>query len=565
MSSIKILSSEIINKIAAGEVIKRPASIIKELIENSIDAKSSYIKINVERGGLKTIKVYDNGIGMNKDDLLLCLQKYTTSKIKNIDDLDNIYTLGFRGEALASIRTVSQIEIRSNICTQLVGWKLYTQDVGSNKIFINPIAHPQGTTVLVSNLFFNMPVKKIFFSNEQIEFFHIKNIIKGIILISLDTHIIFYYNNKIIYNFEKVTNNLSYIKRIKIICGKECLYNQLNISHQLHNMKLYGFLSLNTKKSIKYIFVNKRIIYNKFISRTIKSVLLQNNITNEQYSYVIYLNIQSKNININIHPQKTDILFYNIEYIYDLILQSILKIITNKENLINKKITLKNTTYFTSHDLENVFINQNINQITKNVSTKISKKNLVFLDTKPVYHFKNFGKFLLIINNIYLIIVQKNNLYKLVIKDIVALLFYNIFNKNLIEINIRKQLYNPMITILLSSYEYLLFTKIKQYLVMLGFIFQQNSIVLYQINIIACPIFLIKISVKKILLALLDYISTQTIFTCNTIKFWIINYIYYNNKIWQYDDIINLLVEYEILMTDISIHFIKKLFLPIKI
>ncbi|QJC30796.1 DNA mismatch repair endonuclease MutL [Enterobacteriaceae endosymbiont of Macroplea appendiculata] len=565
MSSIQILSLEIINKIAAGEVINRPASIIKELVENSIDAQSSYIKVNVEKGGLKTIKVYDNGLGMNKNDLLLCLQKYTTSKIKNIDDLDNIYTLGFRGEALASIRMVSQIEIRSNICTQLVGWKLYTRDIGSRKIFINPIAHPRGTTVIVSNLFYNIPVKKNFFSNEQVEFFHIKNIIKSIILISLNIHIIFYYNNKIIYNFEKVTNNLSYIKRIKIICGKECLYNQLNIYHQLHNMKLYGFLSLNTKKSIKYIYVNKRIIYNKFIIRTIKSVLLQNNIISEQYSYVMYFNIQSKNININIHPQKTDILFYNIEYIYDLILQSILKIISNKKKIISKKSTLKKTEYFTSHDLENIFINQNINQITKNSLDKISKRDLVFLEIKPVYHFKNFGKFLLIINNMYLIITQKNILYKLVIKDIVTLFFYNIFNKNLIELDVCKQLYNSIVTIPLSNHEYLLFTKIKPYLVKLGFVFQKNNIVLFQIDIIACPIFLIKISVKNLLINLLDYISIQTVFTCNTIKFWMLTYIYFNNKIWQYDDIINLLIAYEILMTDISMHFIKKLFLPIKI
>ncbi|QJC30370.1 DNA mismatch repair endonuclease MutL [Enterobacteriaceae endosymbiont of Neohaemonia nigricornis] len=561
--SIKTLSADTIQKITSGEIIDRPSSVVKELIENSIDAKSTNIKINIEKGGMKIIEIYDNGLGMNKNDLLLCINRYTTSKIKHFHDLNKIKTFGFRGEALSSIKNISKITILSNTNTQKVGWKLYTQ--GCNKqIYLYPIAHPKGTTIFISDLFYNIPVKKKFLSDERIEFIYIKNVIKAIVLISFHIKIIFYYNKKIIYNFEKVTNNLSYIKRIKKICGIDFIKNSFHIRYIYKHYKISGWLSFNNNLSSRYIFVNKRIIHNTFINRTIQTILYNQNqnIKNIKYSFIIYLTILSHKINVNIHPKKTDVTFYDIKSIYNLIYYSIINKFIYKNNIFKNKNITSNVDKYNFFNTKKKIIKKNINNIKHNLLIHNKNIDIISLNNYPLYNFKNFGTILTILHNKYIIVLKKDILYKIFIKELELLYLYNIMSYHIIQNNKIKTV-NISLFITLNYKEYFFYKKIKTYLILLGFNFYEINYV--TISITKIPVILFSVSIDILFMKLIYDVSMQQNLNINDIKFWLINYIINLNKIWQYNNIINLLMEYEMFMLNKQIMFIDKLFYPINI
>ncbi|QJC35658.1 DNA mismatch repair endonuclease MutL [Enterobacteriaceae endosymbiont of Donacia sparganii] len=565
--SIKILPKNVIKRIASGEVIDRPATVIKELIENSIDAKASQINLCIEKGGIKYIYINDNGIGMNKKNLVLCIKKYATSKIKNLNDLDSFKSFGFRGEALTSIKSISRMTITSKTLKQQIAWQLYTEGFNEEIIYLKPISHPIGTTIILSDLFYNFPARRIFLSNESIEFIYIKNIIKKIILMKFGIGIKFKYNNKIVYNFKKVTDNVSYLNRIKIIYGSNFLKNALEINSTYKNLKLHGWIIFfNQKKLInhlfRYFYVNNRIIHTNFIYRIIKEILYTQLNIDYKYSFLFYLEIEPNQIDINIHPQKTDICFYNIKLIYNFIYENITTLLSNSIKKINnniKPILIESNKNYQLNlkNLETFFIKKKLSTKNKLLFNNIEKKKLVFLDNYPIFNFKNFGKYLTIIKNTYIIIEKKKLLYSILIKKIISLLLKIKFKLHLQNKNILNNI-TINFTIKIKKEEYFILFNIEKKLMKLGFKlkFDTNNTV----YIIYVPIFLSYYNIEEFFLNLLKYFLNIKKISLNQIKKWIIKYIINVHIIWNFSKIIDLLMELELLKLEYNSFSIKKLF-----
>lgn len=314
---IKILSNHVINQIAAGEVIQRPSSVAKELLENSIDAGSKNIHLIIKNSGKKLIKVIDDGSGMSKEDAKLCFEKHATSKIQNINDISNILTMGFRGEALASIASVSKVEMKTKKSDESIGTQVFIENSKINKI--TETACNNGTSITVKNLFFNIPARKNFLKSDRIELKHVYEIF---IQISLA-------NPKIIFkltNDDKVVFNLplqNLKSRIIQIFGTKYNKKILEVNEQTSIVSISGFIvnPMEAKKTRgeQYFFVNNRFIKSSYLNHAVRSSM--NDIINhDQYpSYFIFLKIDSNLIDVNVHPNKTEIKFEDEKSIYQIL------------------------------------------------------------------------------------------------------------------------------------------------------------------------------------------------------------------------------------------------------
>jgi DNA mismatch repair protein MutL len=224
---IQKLPSQLINQIAAGEVIERPASVVKELLENSLDAGATYIEVDIEQGGIRLIKIRDNGCGIERDDLVNALERHATSKIRSLDDLERVGTLGFRGEALPSIASVSQLILTSRVENAAHAWSLAgaVEDIEAGP---QPASHPSGTTVEVRDLFFNVPARRKFLRSEKTEFQHIDNIVKRIALSWPDVQIRLRHNQRPVGHIKSANDREQMEQRVAAICGgsfiEQCLY-----------------------------------------------------------------------------------------------------------------------------------------------------------------------------------------------------------------------------------------------------------------------------------------------------------------------------------------------------
>ena len=214
--AIRILSPQLANQIAAGEVVERPASVVKELVENSLDAGASKIEIDIENGGAGLIRVRDNGCGIAKDELALALARHATSKISDADDLEAILSLGFRGEALASISSVSRLTLTSRTAEQTEAWQVYVQGRDMQAV-IKPAAHPVGSTVEVANLFFNTPARRKFLRTDKTEFAHIDEVIRRIALAKFNIAFNLSHNGKMVRQYRPAVTPEQQLKRVAAI------------------------------------------------------------------------------------------------------------------------------------------------------------------------------------------------------------------------------------------------------------------------------------------------------------------------------------------------------------
>ena len=308
MPKIKLLSSFIISKIAAGEVIERPFSVVKELIENSLDAGATNIKIEIEKGGLKKISILDDGCGMEKDDLEICHEPHTTSKINFEEELNNILSLGFRGEALSSIAAVSEIIIRSKTKNNTAGnyIKIINREIAEK----NPIGMPTGTQIIVENIFENTPARKKFFTSESQEFQHILNLVTKIALSAPAVGFNLSHNGKSILNISK---NQTIAERIYNLFGNKISNFLIPLSFQSPYLNLEGFIGkpqiATGSKNKQYLFVNGRLIRNLPISLAIKDSY--GNLLDPKSHPIFFLSVSiaPENIDVNIHPRKEEIKF----------------------------------------------------------------------------------------------------------------------------------------------------------------------------------------------------------------------------------------------------------------
>ncbi|MDP2559723.1 DNA mismatch repair endonuclease MutL [Psychrobium sp. 1_MG-2023] len=322
--SIQLLSPRLANQIAAGEVVERPASVVKELVENSLDAGATQIIIDIEKGGAKLMRIRDNGCGVPKEQLILALSRHATSKIIELDDLEAIVSLGFRGEALASISSVSRLHFTSKTAEQHEAWQAYAQG-RDMEVEITPAAHPIGTSVSVEDLFFNTPARRRFLRTEKTEFNHIDELIKRFALSRFDVEFQLKHNDKSLRNLKVATTLAQQERRVAAICGSRFIENAIAISNEHNGIKLSGWLGLpqacKNVNDTQYCYVNGRMMRDKLINHAIRQAYQDYLPTGIHPSYVLYIEIDPGQVDVNVHPAKHEVRFHQARMIHDLIAQ----------------------------------------------------------------------------------------------------------------------------------------------------------------------------------------------------------------------------------------------------
>lgn len=328
MTRIEKLSSLLANQIAAGEVIERPASVMKELIENSLDAGASRIDLEIEQGGMRLMRVRDNGGGIHRDDLALALSRHATSKIKNLDDLEQILTLGFRGEALASIGSVSRLTLSSAIPKD-TGWQVNSHEEAQ----ITPAAHPPGTTVEVRDLFFNTPARRKFLRAEKTEFEHIDELVRRIALSAFDVDLSLKHNQKIVRQYRAAVTDTEKEQRVAALCGEAFIENAIKIETEIDDLKLSGWIALPTfsraRADLQYFYVNGRIVRDKLVSHAVKHAYHDVMYGDRHPAYVLFLEIAPTQVDVNVHPTKHEVRFRESRLVHDFISRRLKEILAS--------------------------------------------------------------------------------------------------------------------------------------------------------------------------------------------------------------------------------------------
>ncbi|VEI55246.1 DNA mismatch repair endonuclease MutL [Haemophilus influenzae] len=333
---IKILSPQLANQIAAGEVVERPASVVKELVENSLDAGANKIQIDIENGGANLIRIRDNGCGIPKEELSLALARHATSKITDLDDLEAILSLGFRGEALASISSVSRLTLTSRTEEQTEAWQVYAQG-RDMETTIKPASHPVGTTVEVANLFFNTPARRKFLRTDKTEFSHIDEVIRRIALTKFNTAFTLTHNGKIIRQYRPAEELTQQLKRVAAIGGDDFVKNALRIDWKHDDLHLSGWVATpnfsRTQNDLSYCYINGRMVRDKVISHAIRQAYAQYLPTDVYPAFVLFIDLNPHDVDVNVHPTKHEVRFHQQRLIHDFIYEGISYALNNQEQL----------------------------------------------------------------------------------------------------------------------------------------------------------------------------------------------------------------------------------------
>ena len=386
--TIKTLDESTINKIAAGEVIERPANIVKELLENSFDAGADYIKIEIENAGLDKIKISDNGHGMDKDDCLLSIKRHTTSKINNEFDLYNIQSLGFRGEALGSISEVSNIKIITKRAEDELGTLM--EAVGGKVTKVEPTISKSGTIIEITNLFFNMPVKKEFLKSNELEFSQILKIVSKYALIKKNASIILVHNGKEIINSPKTDN---FLNNVMFILGVENGRNLIEVNYKDEGISVLGFISrpnlTRADKNEQSIYVNQRYVKDKIISDAVYDAYKTLLFVNRHPIFVLDVRINSSLTDVNVHPAKEIIKFKNEKEVYKSVFTAI-KSTLSKANLI-VDTSLDGEGKDSPAKIYNMYSDRQTNLFKEDIQYNITKENPTFIKDMDLTQ-NTFGK-----------------------------------------------------------------------------------------------------------------------------------------------------------------------------
>jgi DNA mismatch repair protein MutL len=319
--AIRELPSQLINQIAAGEVVERPASVVKELLENSLDAGARRIELDIEQGGIKLCRVRDDGVGISADELNIALQRHATSKIAVLEDLEHIGSLGFRGEALPSIASVSRLRLVSRHREADSGWSVET--VGGKTAPLAPAAHPLGTSVEVRDLFFNTPARRRFLKTERTEFGHIQSIAEKIALSRFSTALRFNHNQRVVLDLPVAENIADQEKRVARICGDAFMEHALYIERAAGDMQLRGWVARPTfsrsQPDLQYFFLNGRAIRDKVVNHAVRTAFRDVLFHGRHPAFVLYLEMDPAGVDVNAHPAKQEVRFRDSRAIHDFI------------------------------------------------------------------------------------------------------------------------------------------------------------------------------------------------------------------------------------------------------
>lgn len=412
MAKINILDKSIYNRIAAGEVVERPSSIVKECVENSLDANATNICVEIKNGGIKQITISDNGDGIEFSELKKVFLPHATSKISCVDDLEKIATLGFRGEALASIGSVSMVNIKSKHINSDIGGQINMN--GGDISEPQPIGCPTGTTITVKNLFYNVPARAKFLKSEKTEEAHITNLMSRFILANPTKNFKYIVNDKIIY--QTIGNTL--LDAIYVIYGKEVANNLLSITYQNNDITLNGYVCkpvyAKPNKTYQTLVINNRYVINNIISSAVYSAFENYLLKNRYPLYVLHLTIPYDQIDVNVHPNKMDVKFENSNKIFGIVnnavsqalLQSnnVMDVVEDKEDIVDNKVDSLTTqaagisfnTKSTSKVIDPTDMFNAIKPVVINKEVKqdfqLHQDNTIFINQSPKDNYHNIFK-----------------------------------------------------------------------------------------------------------------------------------------------------------------------------
>ncbi|WP_406043539.1 DNA mismatch repair endonuclease MutL [Succinimonas sp.] len=316
---IHLLPPQVANQIAAGEVVERPAAVVKELMENALDAGADNISVVIENGGSRLIQVRDNGSGIPKEELPLALKRHATSKISAIEDLDHLSSMGFRGEALASIAAVSRLLLVSHPRNQEMAWSVRVEGLGQEAEIL-PAAYPEGTSAEVRDLFFNTPARRRFLRSEKTEFLQIEEIFRRLALSRREAAFSLRNGKNIIYDLKKASDEKTYRERLRSIVGNGFLNDLLSFSEERNGLKFSGYVNpAEIPRPCQYFFVNSRIVKDKTLTHAINTAFEEELGEKRSAQYVFFLELDPGDADINVHPQKYEVRFRNPNEVHDFI------------------------------------------------------------------------------------------------------------------------------------------------------------------------------------------------------------------------------------------------------
>lgn len=310
---IRQLDNRLANQIAAGEVVERPASVVKELLENAIDAQASVVSVDIEEGGVKRIRITDNGIGISNEDLPLALARHATSKIASIDDLEAVATLGFRGEALASIASVSKLSITSNTSDLPANGRAAYCEGREMQVSISPQAHPRGTTLDIRDLFYNTPARRKFLRTERTEYARIEEVVKRAALAHPEVAFVLSHNGKVIQRLPAGSTDADLQRRVIGVCGEAFAHQSVVVDRVAHGLSLRGWVGLPTfsraQADLQYFFVNGRVVKDKVITHAVRQAYRDVLYGGRHPAYVLFLDLEANRVDVNVHPTKHEVRF----------------------------------------------------------------------------------------------------------------------------------------------------------------------------------------------------------------------------------------------------------------
>lgn len=327
---IRVLPSELIDQIAAGEVIERPASVVKELVENSLDAGAHRIEIDIERGGVGLIRVRDDGGGIAADELPIAISRHATSKIASLDDLEAITTLGFRGEALPSIGSVSRLRVASRPTAATHGFEINVD--GSAVSPVRPCAHPPGTTIEVRDLFFNVPARRKFVRSDATELGHIARLVERMALSRFDVAFRLRGGERVLLEVQ-ATKDTGAEGRLGQILGKDFPVRSLSMEHHAGPVEVAGWIGLPTASRAQpdqqFWFVNGRAVRDKLLMNAVRLAYRDVLYGSRHAAYVLYLTLDPKLVDVNAHPSKLEVRFRDSRQIHEFVFRAIERVLAN--------------------------------------------------------------------------------------------------------------------------------------------------------------------------------------------------------------------------------------------
>jgi len=323
---IRILPPQLANQIAAGEVVERPASVVKELVENSLDAGADQIDIEIDKGGSKLIRIRDNGSGIAENELVLALSRHATSKITNLDDLEAISSLGFRGEALASISSVSRLTLTSKTAAQDAAWQ--ASAAGRDmQVDVKPAAHPVGTSIEVVDLFFNTPARRKFLRTDKTEFGHIDELVKRLALSRYDVSWQLSHNGQTVRRLKAASTAEQRQKRVATLCGRAFAEHAAFIENEYGDVRIWGWIvqpdACAAQLNCQYSYVNGRMMRDKLLNHAIRQAYGDSLAADQQPAFVLYLELDPRQVDVNVHPAKHEVRFHQARLIHDFVVSAL--------------------------------------------------------------------------------------------------------------------------------------------------------------------------------------------------------------------------------------------------